>query len=46
VGAHHRKLSTYLNAILGAGLEFTGFTEPDSELPRILIINGRRSERG
>lgn len=42
VGANHRKLSTYLNAILAAGLEFTGFTEPDPTLPRILLIDGRR----
>ena len=40
VGAHHRKLSTYLNTILAAGLEFIGFSEPDPTLPRILIIDG------
>lgn len=42
VGAFHRKLSTYLNAILAAGLEFTRFTEPDPALPRVLVIDGRR----
>lgn len=42
VGANHRKLSTYLNALLAAGLAFTGFTEPDPALPRILVIDGRR----
>ena len=41
VGANHRKLSTYLNAILDAGLEFTHLTEPETDLPRILIIDGR-----
>lgn len=44
VGAIHRKLSTYLNAILAAGLELTGLTEPDPVLPRILIIDGRRPQ--
>ena len=42
VGANHRKLSTYLNALLAAGLEFTRFTEPDPLLPRILVMDGRR----
>jgi SAM-dependent methyltransferase len=42
VGAIHRKLSTYLNGVLAAGLEFTRFTEPDPSLPRILVIDGRR----
>ncbi len=42
VGANHRTLSTYLNAMLAAGLKFTSFSEPDSRLPRILIIDGQR----
>ncbi len=42
VGAHHRMLSTYLNAVLQAGLEFTAFTEPPADVPRTLIIQGRR----
>lgn len=42
VGAIHRKLSTYLNSILGAGLELTRLEEPDPVLPRILLIDGRR----
>jgi len=42
VGANHRKLSTYLNSILKSGLEFSGFTEPDPVLPRILVIDGVR----
>ncbi len=43
VGAIPRTLSTYLNSVLAAGLEFTRFTEPDPKLPRILLIDGRRS---
>jgi len=42
VGANHRKLSTYLNALLAAGLELTSFSEPDPLIPRILVIDGRR----
>ena len=42
VGAIHRKLSTYLNAVLTAGLELTRFSEPDQTLPRVLIIDGHR----
>ena len=42
VGAHHRMLSTYLNAVLEAGFTFTAFAEADSELPRILIVQGRK----
>jgi len=42
VGAHHRTLSTYLNAVVAGGLELTRFTEPDLALPRILVIDGRR----
>ena len=42
VGAIHRQLSTYLNAILVAGLQLTRFTEPDPMLPRILVIDGHR----
>lgn len=42
VGSHHRMLSTYLNAVLYAGLEFESFIEPAPDLPRVLIIQGRR----
>jgi hypothetical protein len=35
-------LSTYLNAVLHAGLEFEFFVEPAADLPRVLIIQGRR----
>jgi SAM-dependent methyltransferase len=41
-GAHHRMLSTYLNAVLRAGLEFEEFAEPESSVPRYLIARGRR----
>jgi ubiquinone/menaquinone biosynthesis C-methylase UbiE len=44
VGAIHRKLSTYLNAILAAGLTLTRLTEPDETLPRVLIIDGHRPQ--
>ena len=42
VGAHHRMLSTYLNAALQAGFEFTAFAEADGDLPRILIAQCRK----
>ena len=45
VGAHHRTLSTYLNAVLRAGLDFDSFTEPAADLPRTLIIQGRLRQR-
>ena len=38
VGAHHRMLSTYLNAALRAGFRFTAFAEADNDLPRILVV--------
>ena len=38
VGAHHRMLSTYLNAILQAGLEIVEVIEPPSVRPRQLIL--------
>ena len=46
VGSHHRMLSTYLNAVLYAGLEFESFIEPAPDLPRVLIIQGRRPRQG
>jgi SAM-dependent methyltransferase len=36
-GSHHRMLSTYLNAVIGAGLEFERFAERGSSVPVILI---------
>lgn len=41
VGAHHRTLSTYLNAMLGAGLEIMEFIEPADDVPRHLILRCR-----
>jgi len=35
-------LSTFLNAVLHAGLEFESFIEPPADLPRVLNIQGRR----
>ena len=44
VGAYHRMLSTYLNAVLGAGLEFCEFAEPRSSVPLYLIARCRKPE--
>jgi SAM-dependent methyltransferase len=42
VGATHRKLSTYLNALLDAGLEAEYFTEPPAPVPTYLLWRYRR----
>jgi SAM-dependent methyltransferase len=42
VGATHRKLSTYLNALLDAGLEPEHFAEPPAETPKYLLWRCRR----
>jgi hypothetical protein len=42
VGATHRKLSTYLNALLAAGLEAECFVEPPSPVPTYLLWRCRR----
>jgi SAM-dependent methyltransferase len=42
VGATHRKLSTYLNALLDAGLEPQHFVEPPARLPTYLLWRCRR----
>ncbi len=42
VGANHRMLSTYLNAVIRAGFEFDAFAEPTSEMPRYFIARCRR----
>jgi SAM-dependent methyltransferase len=42
VGASHRKLSTYLNALLGAGLEPECFVEPPAAVPTYLLWRCRR----
>jgi 2-polyprenyl-3-methyl-5-hydroxy-6-metoxy-1,4-benzoquinol methylase len=43
VGAHHRMLSTYLNAALRAGFELGEFREPTAEVPRFLVVRCRRT---
>lgn len=42
VGAHHRMLSTYLNAALAAGFELCEFGEPAGPVPRFLVVGCRR----
>lgn len=42
VGATHRKLSTYLNALLDAGLEAERFIEPPAPVPTYLLWRCRR----
>jgi len=42
VGATHRKLSTYLNALLDAGLEAECFVEPPALVPTYLLWRCRR----
>ena len=42
VGATHRKLSTYLNALLDAGLEAERFDEPPAPVPTYLLWRCRR----
>jgi len=42
VGATHRKLSTFLNALLDAGLEAERFVEPAAPVPTYLLWRCRR----
>jgi SAM-dependent methyltransferase len=42
VGATHRKLSTYLNALLDAGLEVEHFVEPPAPVPTYLLFRCHR----
>jgi SAM-dependent methyltransferase len=42
VGATHRKLSTFLNALLDAGLEAERFVEPPAPIPTYLLWRCRR----
>ncbi len=42
VGATHRKLSTFLNALLDAGLETERFVEPPAPVPTYLLWRCRR----
>jgi ubiquinone/menaquinone biosynthesis C-methylase UbiE len=43
VGATHRTLSTYLNALLAAGLEAERFVEPPTPIPTYLLWRCRRA---
>jgi len=43
VGATHRKLSTYLNALHDAGLEGVRFVEPAASVPTYLLWRCRRA---
>lgn len=42
VGANHRKLSTYLDAVLQAGFDFVEFAEPASVVPRYFTARYRQ----
>lgn len=42
VGAHHRRLSTYLNAIVDAGFVVERLDEGAFRLPTILVVRARR----
>jgi len=44
VGAWHRTLATYLNAILGAGLQLREVIEPPAPTPRQLILRCARDD--
>jgi hypothetical protein len=46
VGATHRKLSTYLNALHDAGLEAECFAEPPAPIPTYLLWRCRRRPGG
>ncbi len=42
VGAYHRTLSTYLNAVMRSGLEIVEVIEPSADVPRYLVLRCRR----
>ncbi|HEY9291393.1 MAG TPA: class I SAM-dependent methyltransferase [Microlunatus sp.] len=42
VGANHRMLSSYLNAVVNAGFVLDRFAEPSSRLPQILVVHCHR----
>jgi hypothetical protein len=42
VGATHRKLSTFLNALLDAGLQAERYVEPPAPVPTYLLWRCRR----
>jgi SAM-dependent methyltransferase len=44
VGAYHRTLSTYLNALTDAGLQLERTIEPPAEVPTLLVLACRRPE--
>jgi hypothetical protein len=44
VGATHRKLSTYLNGLLDAGLQIERMLEPPAPMPTFLLWRCRRSD--
>jgi SAM-dependent methyltransferase len=43
IGAHHRTLATYLNALTGAGLAVERAVEPPADVPTLLVLACRRS---
>lgn len=43
-GSNHRMLSTYLNAVLGAGLQLDGFGERGLSVPVTLIVRCRQRQ--
>lgn len=43
VGAYHRTLSTYLNAVIRAGLRVSEVIEPCTDVPRYLVLRCRTS---
>jgi SAM-dependent methyltransferase len=42
---NHRRLSTYVNALLAAGFDLEEVTEPPSDVPRFLAVRCRRRSR-
>ena len=38
IGAHHRTLATYLNALIGAGLVLDRVVEPADDVPTLLVL--------
>jgi SAM-dependent methyltransferase len=42
VGANHRRLSTYLNAVVRSGLDFEEFAEPRADVPLYLMARCRK----
>jgi hypothetical protein len=42
VGANHRMMSTYLNAVVKAGFEFDEFAETGASVPEVFMARCRR----